>query len=80
MVCPHVREITHSLKLVDYLHLHADNQWCNYFVNAIWAAIKQNVVIVLEVLKFDKNKNDNLIHLCFKLKIMFKMSSLVMCF
>ena len=26
-VCPPVRKIIHSLKLVDYLHLQADNPW-----------------------------------------------------
>ena len=29
-VCPHVRKIIHSLKLVDYLHVQADNPWYNY--------------------------------------------------
>ena len=27
---PHVLKITHSLKLVDYLHVQADNPWHNY--------------------------------------------------
>ena len=31
-VCPHVRKIIQSLKLVDYLHVHADNPWYNYYV------------------------------------------------
>ena len=31
-VCPPVRKIIHSLKLVDYLHVHADNPWYNYYV------------------------------------------------
>ena len=26
-VCPHVRKIIHSLKLVDYLQVQADNPW-----------------------------------------------------
>ena len=29
-VCPPVRKIIHSLKLVDYLHVQADNPWYNY--------------------------------------------------
>ena len=28
-VCPPVRKIIHSLKLVDYLHIQADNPWYN---------------------------------------------------
>ena len=28
-VCPPVRKIIHSLKLVDYLHVQADNPWYN---------------------------------------------------
>ena len=31
MVCPPVREIIHSLKLVDYLLVQADKQWYNYY-------------------------------------------------
>ena len=30
-VCPPVRKIIHSLKLVDYLHVQADNPWYNYY-------------------------------------------------
>ena len=30
MVCPHVREIIRSLKIVDYLHVQADKPWYNY--------------------------------------------------
>ena len=32
-VCPPVRKIIHSLKLVDYLHVQADNPWYNYYVD-----------------------------------------------
>ena len=32
-VCPPVRKIIHSLKLVDYLHVQADNPWYNYYLN-----------------------------------------------
>ena len=32
MVCPPVRKIIHSLKLVDYLHVQADNPWYNFYV------------------------------------------------
>ena len=31
-VCPSVSKIIHSLKLVDYLHVQADNPWYNYHV------------------------------------------------
>ena len=31
-VCPHVRKIIHSLKLVDYLDIQADNPWYNYYL------------------------------------------------
>ena len=31
-VCPPVRKIIHSLKLVDYLHVQADNPWYNYYL------------------------------------------------
>ena len=31
-VCPPVRKIIHSLKLMDYLHVQADNPWYNYYV------------------------------------------------
>ena len=31
-VCPPVRKIIHSLKLVDYLHVQADDPWYNYYI------------------------------------------------
>ena len=31
-VCPPVRKIIHSLKLVGYLHIQADNPWYNYYI------------------------------------------------
>ena len=31
-VCPPVRKIIHSLKLVDYIHVPADNPWYNYYL------------------------------------------------
>ena len=31
-VCPLVRKIIYSLKLVDYLHVKADNPWYNYYI------------------------------------------------
>ena len=31
-VCPPVRKIIHLLKLVDYLHVQADNPWYNYYL------------------------------------------------
>ena len=35
--CQHVRKIIHSLKLVDYLYVQADNPWYNnYIINAFW--------------------------------------------
>ena len=33
MGCPSVRKIIHSLKLVDYLHVQADNPWYNYYLS-----------------------------------------------
>ena len=30
-ICPPVRKIIHSLKLVAYLHVQADNPWYNYY-------------------------------------------------
>ena len=38
MDCPPVRKIIHSLKLVDYLHVQADNPWYNYYVNGLLRA------------------------------------------
>ena len=32
-VCPPVRKIMHSLKLVDYLNVQADNPWYNYYLS-----------------------------------------------
>ena len=32
-VCPPVRKIIHSLTLVDYLHVQADNPWYNYYID-----------------------------------------------
>ena len=34
-VRPTLRKIIYSLKLVDYLHVQADNQWYSYYFN--WA-------------------------------------------
>ena len=31
-VCPPVRKIIYSLKLVDYLHVQADNPWYNHYL------------------------------------------------
>ena len=31
-MCSSVRKIIHSLKLVDYLHVQADNPWYNYYI------------------------------------------------
>ena len=36
MGCPPVRKIIHSLKLVDYLHVQADNPWYNYYLALIF--------------------------------------------
>ena len=35
-VCPPVRKIIHSLKLVDYLNVQADNPWYNYYLSRIY--------------------------------------------
>ena len=32
-VCPPVRKIIHLLKLMDYLHVQADNPWYNYYLS-----------------------------------------------
>ena len=34
-VCPPERKIIHSLKLVDYLHVQADNPWYNYYLSCV---------------------------------------------
>ena len=47
---PHVREIIHLLKLMDYLHVHADNQWYNYYL-----LIRKHETGILE-----KTRNDML--------------------
>ena len=31
-VCPPVRKVIHSLKLVDYFNVQADNPWYNYYL------------------------------------------------
>ena len=49
-VCPPVRKIIHSLKLVDYLHVHADNPWYNYYV---FACNAQPTVEILLGLQFN---------------------------
>ena len=42
-------EIIHSLKLVDYLHVQADNQWYNYYLthlslaSFVWTSAKSVV-------------------------------------
>ena len=45
-VCPPVRKIIHSLKLVDYLHVQADNPWYNYFWAVHFAAFCSNCILV----------------------------------
>ena len=35
MGCPPVRKIIHSLKLVDDLHVQADNPWYNYYLSTV---------------------------------------------
>ena len=36
-VCPPVRKIIHSLKLVDYLHVQVDNPWYSYYILGVGA-------------------------------------------
>ena len=43
-VCPPVRKIIHSLKLVDYLHVQADNPWYNYNLSHERKAIIQDFI------------------------------------
>ena len=45
MFCPPVRKIIHSLKLVDYLHVQADNPWYNYYLIVINWKYKQSTNI-----------------------------------
>ena len=39
-VCPPVRKIIHSLKLVDYLHVQADNPWYNYCLFYLFCTLR----------------------------------------
>ena len=50
MGCPPVRKIIHSLKLVDYLHVQADNPWYNYYLTTFyyskkWACRNEHLVM-----------------------------------
>ena len=40
-VCPPVRKIIYSLKLVDYLHVQADNPWYNYYLTVLLSKIQR---------------------------------------
>ena len=46
MGCPPVRKIIHSLKLVDYLHVQADNPWYNYYKAIFIKIVPTNIIIM----------------------------------
>ena len=43
-VCPPVRKIIHSLKLVDYLNVQADKTWYNYYIALARLSVTSNHV------------------------------------
>ena len=45
--CPPVRKKIHSLKLRDYLHVHADNPWYNYILRNPPFIIKHVVLFTI---------------------------------
>ena len=51
MICPPVREIIHSLKLLDYLPVQADKPWYNYYIILLVQADKPlyNYYIILGI-------------------------------
>ena len=53
IVCPPVRKIIHSLKLVDYLHVQADNPWYKgMFKNnsqSVTLGVKNETVVIGEI-------------------------------
>ena len=67
MVCPPIREIIHSLKLVDYLLVQADRPWYIYYVSAVMSIVvlgKKCQIVYLcnklpavDVLQFDLIKS-----------------------
>ena len=44
-VCPHVRKIINSLKLVDYLHVKADNPWYNYYLISLPRSLSKGSLV-----------------------------------
>ena len=46
-VCPPVRKIINSLKLVDYLHVQADNPWYNYYLIEYQILIINKYIVLL---------------------------------
>ena len=51
-VCPPVRKIIHSLKLVNYLHIQADNPWYNYYLK-YYALLLQSRYVSLVALEVE---------------------------
>ena len=53
-VCPPVRKIIHSLKLVDYLQVQADSTWYNYYImfyaEIIWMIYSRIVLVLIYLL------------------------------
>ena len=50
MICPPLREIIHSLKLVDYLLVQADKQWYNYY-------LKPNIISTADTSRRSEDTN-----------------------
>ena len=53
-VCPPVRKIIHSLKLVDYLHVQADNPWYNYYIIRPLSQLLCNGMVCVNVFAFTR--------------------------
>ena len=47
MGCPSVGKIINSLKLVDYLHVQADNPWYNYMYRVGGQFFTQSSIVIL---------------------------------
>ena len=52
-VCPPVRKIIHSLKLVDYLHVQADNPWYNYYLIKAAYSVTMNIFLSKSFVKVE---------------------------
>ena len=61
--CPPVRKIIHSIKLVDYLHVQADNPWYYYYICIVGPGQFTNRLLIISA---DVKGKDNMI--LFKIK------------